>query len=61
MTAIKVKKRSGMTLQGRHNERAGVLNHMRLDCLLRRRSKKTSLTGEFLAQRASNAENASIR
>ena len=67
----------GLTLQWRHNERNGVSNHRRLDCLLnrlfRRRSKKTSklrvtglcegdspLTGEFLAQRASNAENLSI-
>ena len=35
------------TLQWRHNERDGVSNHMRLDCLLnrlfRRRSKKTSM------------------
>ena len=35
-----------MTLQWRHNERDGVSNHRRLDCLLihlfRRRSKKTS-------------------
>ena len=60
-----------------HNERDGVSNHRRLDCLLnrsfRRRSKKTSklrftghcegnspVTGEFPAQRASNAENVSI-
>ena len=63
--------------QWRHNERDGVLNHQRPDCLLqrlfRRRSKKTSkhrvtglcegnspVTGEFPAQRASNAENVSI-
>ena len=56
------------------NERDGILNHRRLDCLLNplfgRRSKKTSklrvtglcegnwsVTGEFLAQRVSNAEN----
>ena len=36
----------GTTLQWRHNERDGVSNHRRLDCLLnclfRRRSKKTS-------------------
>ena len=36
----------GITLQWRHNERDGVSNHQRLDCLLnrffRRRSKKTS-------------------
>ena len=35
-----------MTLQWRHNERDGVSNHQRLDCLFnrlfRRRSKKTS-------------------
>ena len=60
------------TLQRRHNEHDGVLNHQRLDCLLNRlfrsRSKKTSklritglcegnspVTGEFPAQRASNA------
>ena len=64
-------------IQWRHNERDGVLNHRRLDCLLnhllRCRSRKTSklcvtglcdgnspLTGEFPAQRASNAENFSI-
>ena len=61
----------------RHNERHGVSNHHRLDCLfsrlLRFRSKKTSklhvtglcegnspVTGEFPAQRASNAQNVSI-
>ena len=66
-----------MTLQWRHNERDGVSNHRRLgcllNCLLRRRSKKTwkvrvtgfcegnsPVTGEFPTQRASNAENASI-
>ena len=60
-------------LQWRHNERSGVSNHRRLDCLLnhlfRRRLKKTPklrvtrlcernspVTGEFPAQRASNAE-----
>ena len=60
------------------NERDGVSNHRRLDCLLSRlfkpRSKKTPklrvtslcegnspMTGEFPAQRASNAENVSIR
>ena len=64
-------------LQRRHNERDGVSNHRRPDCLLirlfRRRSKKTSklrvtglcegnspVTGEFPAQRASNAENVFI-
>ena len=39
-------RRQAITLQWRHNERDGVLNHRRLDCLLnilfRRRSKKTS-------------------
>ena len=50
----------GTTLQWRHNERNGISNHRRLDCLLnrlfRRRSKKTSklrvtvcVTGEFPA------------
>ena len=65
------------TLQWRHNECDGVLNHRRLHCLLnclfRRRLKKTSklrvtgfcegnslVTGEFPAQKASNAENVSI-
>ena len=65
------------TLQWRHNERDGVSNHRRLNCLLycwsRRRSKKTPklrvtglcagnspVTGEFPAQKASNAENVSI-
>ena len=65
------------TLQWSHNERDGVSNHRRLDCLLNRlfsrRSKTTSKlrvtglcewnlpgTGEFPAQRASNAENVSI-
>ena len=66
-----------LELQWSHNERNGVSNHQRLDCLLnrflRRRSKQTSrlrvtglseghspVTGEFPAQRASNAENVSI-
>ena len=61
------------SLQWRHNESDGVSNHQPydslLDCLLRRRSKKTSklrvtglcggnspVIGEFPAQRASNAE-----
>ena len=65
------------TLQWCHNERDGVSNHRRLDCLLSRLftrwSKKTSklrvtglcvwnspVTGEFPAQKASNAENISI-
>ena len=66
-----------ISLQWCHNGRDGVSNLQPRDCLLnclfRRRSKKTSnlrvtglcvgnspVTGEFLAQRASNAENASI-
>ena len=65
------------TLHWRHNERHGVSNHHPhdhlLNCLFRRRSKKTSklsvtgrcsgnspVTGEFPAQMASNAENVSI-
>ena len=69
--------RSPITLQWRHNERNGVLNHQAHDCLLNRlfrhRSNKASklrvtglcegnspVTGEFPAQRASNAENVSI-
>ena len=64
------------TLQWRHNERNDVSNHRRLECLHNRlfsRSTKTSKlrvtgpcegnspgTGEFPAQRASNAENVSI-
>ena len=65
------------TLPWRHNERNGVSNHQRLDrllnCLFRRRSKKTAklrvtglcagnspVTGEFPAQKVSNAENVSI-
>ena len=65
------------SLQWSHNERDGVSNHQRLDCLLDIlfgcRSKKTSkicvtclcegsspVTGEFPAQRASNAENVFI-
>ena len=63
-------------LQWLHTEREGVSNHQPHGCLLkrfRRRSKKTSklrvtglcegnspVTGEFPAQRASNAENVSI-
>ena len=62
-----------IALKWRHNERHGVSNHQPHDCLLnrlfRRRSKKKSklrtglcagnspVTGEFHAQRASNAEN----
>ena len=65
------------SLQWRHNELDGVSSHQPHDCLLnclfRRRSKKTSrlrvtglcdgnspVTGEFPAQKASNAENISI-
>ena len=65
------------TLRWRHDGRDGVSNHQPHDCLLnclfRRRSKKTSKlrvtglcvgnspgTGEFPAQMASNAENVSI-
>ena len=57
------------SLQWRHNERDGVSNYLRLDCLFRRRSKKTpklratilckgESTGDrwFPSQRASNAE-----
>ena len=61
-----------ITLQRRHDGRDGVLNHQPHDCslhpLLRRRWNKTlklrvtgpPVTGEFPAQRASNAENVSI-
>ena len=58
--------KSWVTSQWRHDERDGVSNHRRLHCLLNwRRSKKTSelrvtgpcaVTGEFPAQKASNAE-----
>ena len=60
------------SLQWRHNERGGISNHQSHDCLLsrlfRHRSKKTSklrvtgfcVTGEFPAQRASNAKNVSL-
>ena len=65
------------SLHRRHNERGGVSNDQPHDCLLnclfRRRSKKTSklgvtglcagnslVTGEFPTQKASNAENVSI-
>ena len=61
-------------LQWRHNGRGGVQNHQPHDCFFnrsfRRRSKKNRVTGlcegnspgtgEFHAQRASNAENGSI-
>ena len=63
------------SLQWRHDKHDGVSNHQPRDCLpnhlFRRRSKTTSklrvtglcagiVTGEFPAQRASNAENVSI-
>ena len=65
------------SLQWRHNDHDGVSNHQPhgclLNCLFRRRSKKTSklrvtglcawnspVTGEFRAQRASNADLFSI-
>ena len=64
-------------LQWYHSEHDGISNHRHLDgvldCLFRRRSKKTSklcvtglcegnsaVTGEFPSQRASDAENVSI-
>ena len=51
-----------LSLQWRHNERDGVSNHQRLDCLLnklfRRRSKNHACG--FPTQSASNAENVSI-
>ena len=69
-------RRNSSTLQWRHNRRDSVSNrqaHCLFNRLFRRRSKKTSKlrvtglceenspgTGEFPAQRASNAENASI-
>ena len=63
----------GLSLQWRHNEPDGISNHQHRDCLLnclfRRRSKKTSnprvtgfcegnspVTGEFPSQRACDAE-----
>ena len=56
-----------LSLLWHHNGHDGISNHQPHDCLLnclfRRRSKKTSklhVTGEFLAQRASNTENVSI-
>ena len=64
---------STSTLQWHHNEHDGVSNLRRLDCLLnplyRRRSKlrvtglyagNSSVTGEFPAQKASNAEKVPI-
>ena len=58
-------------LQWRHNEPDGVLNHQPRDCLLNRLLRcismkhgfcvgNSTVTGEFPAQRASNAENVSI-
>ena len=64
---IKTLKHLHLYIQWRHNEFDSVSNHQPHDYLLNRlfrgRSKKTSklrLTGEFPAQRASNAENVSI-
>ena len=68
---------NGAALQWRHNGRDGISYHQHhhclLNCLFRRRSKKTSelrvtglcvgnspVTGEFLARMASHAENVSI-
>ena len=61
------------TSKRRHNERDGVSNHRRLDCLLNRISKKTSklrviglcegnppVTDGFPSKRASSGENLSI-
>ena len=60
-------------LQRRHNERGGVSNNRRRDCLFWRRSRKISklratglcevnppVTGRFPSQRANKAENVSI-
>ena len=57
-----------ISLRWRHNEPDGVSNHQPYDCLHKRLFSPASLTcegnspvtGEFLAQRASNAENVSI-
>ena len=72
---LTLKKSIHRSLQWRHKERDGVSTHHEclLNCLFRRRSKKTSklrvtglcagnspVTGEFPAQRASNAGNVSI-
>ena len=73
--SLSVSKRSP-TLQWRQDERDGVSNHQPHHCLLNRLSRRRSknikaprhwplsgnspATGEFSAQRASNAENASI-
>ena len=66
---------NGLSLQWHYNDHDGISNHRHLDCLLKcvfwHRSKKTSklhvtgplcgeFTGNFPAQRASNAENVSI-
>ena len=77
-SGVKTDSLSLHALQLRHNWRDGVSNHRRLDfllnCLSRRRSKKTLKhcvtgfcegnspdTGEFPAQRASNAKNVSLK
>ena len=77
LRATKRRNRHRDTLKWRHNNRDGVSNQRRYDCLLnhlfRHRSNKTLklrvtghyagnslVTGEFPAQRASNAENISI-
>ena len=74
---ININKFTTSPLQWRHNERDGIWNHKRFDCLLNRlfkhRTKKASklrvtvlcegnspATGEFPAQRSSNAEIFSI-
>ena len=52
-----------LTLHWRHNGCDGVSNHQPYDCLLKRlfsRRSKKAVTGEFSAQMASIAENASI-
>ena len=51
-----------ISLPWRHNERHGVSNHWRQDCLLNRffRHRSCEKTGEFPAQRASYAGNVSI-
>ena len=64
--------RAPFPLQWRHNEHDGVSNHQSHDCLLQAQIKhqllcatglsegNSPVTSEFPAQRASNAENASI-
>ena len=51
-------KSDAWTLQWHHNERDGVSNHQPHDCLLI--CSGTDHSGEFPAQRTSNAENVSI-